>query len=418
MKILAFSLILFTGGILAFFLWAPQMGATSRSNAWIQEMERRSSNFREGRFRNSLVTKIGGSGKDFLKDFVDYLTGGKNRYPSRPLETRKVKTDETGNGKEPKVFWLGHSTCLIEVEGRFILTDPMFSRRASPLPFLGPREFPYTHHIAIEDLPEIEAVLISHDHYDHLDYASILALKEKVRHFYVPLGVGEHLKAWGIPESKITELDWWQEAKNGPLSFTATPARHFSGRGIGDRNRTLWASWIIRSFENRIFFGGDSGYFDGFKEIGDTYGPFDITLLECGAYNKSWPDIHMTPEQTLQAHLDLRGKVLLPIHWGKFSLSLHTWTEPVERLLKEAARRGAFVTTPHIGEAVAISGELPKTAWWRPGESTRESENSLSKENENMHILHSAKEKRIRGSAVSLKQEMSLAENPTSTKTE
>ena len=220
--------------------------------------------------------------------------------------------------------------------------------------------------IEAEDLPPIDAVLLSHDHYDHLDYPSILKLKEKVGHFFVPLGLGSHLKHWGLAESKITELDWWQEIQFFNLTFVCTPAQHFSGRGLSDRNKTLWASWVILTDKTRLFFSGDSGYFDGFTKIGNQYGPFDICLLECGQYNERWQEIHMMPEETLQAHLDLKGKILIPIHWGAFNLALHTWTEPPERLLKAArAHPEVIISTPIIGQTVNLSAPIPQTTWWR-----------------------------------------------------
>lgn len=352
-------------------------GASSRDGS--SERLRRSPNFKDGRFHNTSATRLGLSAKETLEHLADYFRGMSARSPSAPLPARKLPWRETDLREELQVTWLGHSTCLIEMEGMVILTDPMFGDRASPVPFFGPKRFAVTHDFSIGDLPRIDVVLISHDHYDHLDYGTILALKEKTERFYVPLGVGEHLKRWGAPSDRIFELDWWEKRGCGPLTFTATPTRHFSGRSLTDRNRTLWASWAIAGTKRRVFFSGDSGYFSGFREIGERLGPFDLTLLECGAYDASWPDIHMMPEHTVQAHVDLRGKALLPIHWAKFDLAMHPWSQPVERLLKEAARLGVTVTTPMIGEAVRPGMKLPQGRWWegtfeavpRPKETSR-----------------------------------------------
>jgi L-ascorbate metabolism protein UlaG (beta-lactamase superfamily) len=198
-------------------------------------------------------------------------------------------------------------------------------------------------------LPQIDAILISHDHYDHLDLGSMKALAEKTTHLYVPLDVGAHLERWGVPAEKITKMDWWQETTLQGLTFAATPARHFSGPGFTDKMKALWTSWVIQGKTDKIFFSGDSGYFEGFKEIGAKYGPFDITLKEDGQYNELWSSIHMMPEQSVQAHIDLKGKLLLPINWVTFALAMHSWTDLIEHITAEAAKRDVNITTPHIG---------------------------------------------------------------------
>lgn len=344
---------------LLFISCAPQLGTTAGENDHIL----RSANFRDGKFRNPANTRVNASAGAMLKATIDYFTGQQKREPKTPLPSQPVALQQLGKTNDLRVTWLGHSTCLIEIDGRIILTDPMFSERASPISFLGPKRFTAELPVMPEDLPPIDVVLISHDHYDHLDYRSILALKDKVERFYVPLGVAGHLARWGVPQWKIVELDWWEQRSDNGLTFVATPSQHFSGRGL-TRNKALWASWVIQGKTERAFFGGDSGYFAGFKTIGEKYGPLDITLLESGAYNQAWADIHMQPEQTVQAHLDLQGKVLLPIHWGKFNLSLHSWTEPIERLLKEADRQAVTVATPLIGESLFAAGEQTNERWW------------------------------------------------------
>lgn len=321
-------------------------------------------NYRDGRFHNLVSTKLNSENQNMFKATIDFLRGSPDRTPARSLPVAPRVAEPSPETDELRLTWFGHSTLLIEIDGQTLLTDPMFSDRASPLAFIGPKKFETDRTFSVDDLPDIDAVLISHDHYDHLDRESITRLKEQVDRFYVPLGVGAHLQRWGVEEAKIVELDWWEARQQGPLTLVATPARHFSGRGLRDRNKTLWASWTILGTSQRAFFSGDSGYFDGFREIGEKFGPFDVTMLESGAYNDAWADIHMRPEETVQAHLDLQGNVLLPIHWAKFNLALHPWTEPIERLLTEAEIRGAVTITPLQGEEVFPNMMEEQRRWW------------------------------------------------------
>ncbi len=368
MILLTIVMIVMIVGIAALFVaCSPRFGATIRG----VELERleQSEHYRQGKFQNLEEVRVWKSFSESVKGMVEFFRAGENRVPANPLPMRAINSDVFANsgGQGLNVAWLGHSTVLIEIEGRRILTDPVFSERISPVSFLGPKRFTGGLPITAEELPELDVVLISHDHYDHLDYPSILALKDKTAMFMVPLGVGSHLRKWGVAQEKIIELDWWEEHKLGSLTLVATPARHFSGRGLLDRNKTLWASWAILGANHRVFFGGDSGFFNGYGKIGEKYGPFDVTMLESGAYSKYWPDIHMMPEETAQAHLDLGGRVLLPIHWARFNLSLHSWTEPIERLLQEADVRGVRVATPEMGQTVAARSPLPIDRWWRIG---------------------------------------------------
>jgi L-ascorbate metabolism protein UlaG (beta-lactamase superfamily) len=209
-------------------------------------------------------------------------------------------------------------------------------------------------------------VIISHDHYDHLNKYSVQQLNEKTKRFIVPLAVGALIAKWGVPQEKIVELDWWEEYRlDQKLTIIATPAQHFSGRGLTDRNETLWVSWVVITPSHKIFFSGDSGYFNGFKQIGEKFGPFDMTFIECGAYNKSWEQVHMFPEQTVQAHLDLKGKVLHPIHWATFNLALHPWYEPMERLTAAADRENIEIATPVVGETTVYKSNTPADSWWQ-----------------------------------------------------
>ena len=266
------------------------------------------------------------------------------------------------------LFRLGHSTMLIKLRGGFWITDPVFSERASPVQWMGPKRF-HAPPIALEDLPPLRGVILSHDHYDHLDRDTVVALAEKSDMFLTPLGVGDRLIAWGVDPMKVHQFDWWQGTSVDGVQFTATPAQHFSGRGLFDGNKTLWASWVIVDDALRVFFSGDTGYFDGFKEIGRRFGPFDVTLLETGAYDSQWPYVHMQPEQTVQAHQDLRGRWLLPVHNGTFDLAMHSWTEPFERVTRLTAARGIALTTPRMGERLDLSAPSVGSPWWREGES-------------------------------------------------
>ena len=302
-----------------------------------------------------------------------------NTVPRQPIPVHDLSHAKLLAAPDRSLYRLGHSTVLLKLNGQFWLTDPVFSERASPVQWAGPARF-HAPPIAIEELPPIAGVILSHDHYDHLDYAAVLALAGKTEHFIAPLGVGERLVQWGIPRYKVQELSWWQSTRVAGLRLTATPAQHFSGRSLFDGNSTLWASWVIEHEETRIFFSGDSGYFDGFKEIGDKYGPFDLTMVETGAYNEQWPDVHMHPEESLQAHIDLRGKVMLPIHNGTFDLSLHAWSDPFERIAALAAERRLPLATPEIGQHLDILRPHTGHLWWeRVRDSEREAELSLGK---------------------------------------
>jgi L-ascorbate metabolism protein UlaG (beta-lactamase superfamily) len=274
------------------------------------------------------------------------------------------------------LFRLGHSTMLIKLRGGFWITDPVFAERASPVQWMGPKRF-HAPPIALADLPPLRGVILSHDHYDHLDRDTVVQLAKTADVFLTPLGVGDRLVAWGVAPEKVRQFDWWEGTSIDGVQFTATPAQHFSGRGLFDGNKTLWASWtivdaarrdVVDDSELRVFFSGDTGYFDGFREIGRRFGPFDVTLMETGAYDPQWPYVHMQPEQTVQAHQDLRGRWLLPVHNGTFDLAMHGWTEPFERVSALAAERGIALTTPRMGERLDLSAPHAAMPWWRETE--------------------------------------------------
>jgi L-ascorbate metabolism protein UlaG (beta-lactamase superfamily) len=278
-----------------------------------------------------------------------------------PLETW-ARPPETGL----RATWLGHSTLLLEIDGARVLTDPVWGKRVSPARIIGPKRFQPVP-VAIEQLPPLDAVLISHDHYDHLDVPTIRELARLDVPFYTSLGVGVHLEAWGVPPERIVELDWWEsvELARGELLLTAAPSQHFSGRALGDRNRTLWSSFALRSRRHGVFFSGDTGLTPEYREIKERLGPFDLVMLEVGAFHPAWGDIHLGPDNAIEAHALLGGGSFLPVHWGTFSLALHDWDEPAERLVELAPRRDVNLVMPMLGAPVEPSRVERVDPWWR-----------------------------------------------------
>ncbi|PCJ94511.1 MAG: hypothetical protein COA50_12175 [Flavobacteriaceae bacterium] len=323
-------------------------------------------NYKDGKFSNIEKVKEDFSWDDYKKMFGKMIKGNPNRKPNKSLPVLKWNKSELEALKkeETTAVWYGHSTFFLKMNGKNILIDPMFGDYPAPVPYIINKRFIDTLPIAIADLPTIDVILLSHDHYDHLDYGSIKKLKNKTKQFIVPLGVGGHLEKWGVPKSKITELYWHESIKVDDIVFTATPAQHFSGRGLRDKMATLWSSWVITGQHN-IFFSGDSGYFNGFKEIGEKYGPFDVCMMECGQYDELWADIHMFPEQTVQAHIDVKGDMLIPIHWGGFALATHDWDGPIKRLSKVSKEKNINLATPIIGEKIIIGGNQQFSDWWK-----------------------------------------------------
>jgi len=332
-----------------------------------QALYQNSEQFKKGKFVNKKNVPKDPSLSEILKIsrkfFFEKVENGR---PDTNLPIQKIDSINIAEYNEnTRLIWFGHSTFLLQLEGKNILIDPMFGEVPAPHPWLGGKRFSKGLPIEIEQLPKIDAVLISHDHYDHLDYESIKRLKSKVDAFFVPLGVGVHLEAWNIDTSKITEMDWWQEQTFNNIQLACTPAQHFSGRKLNNGQSTLWASWVIKSDSTSIYFSGDSGYGKHFKEIGEQYGPFDFAMIECGQYNTMWPDIHMFPEETAQAGIDLNAKTVMPIHWGAFKLALHSWTDPIERVKKKADELHLPLVTPQIGEPILITKlPEPNSKWW------------------------------------------------------
>jgi len=315
--------------IAAFLRFAPTFGAAPNDESLTKI--KASPNFREGRFHNLVETVIDTSTPDQPGLLGSFLKPPKGKLPQAPLPSMRFDATQLTPGK---FAWLGHSTFLFNTGEKVILADPVFNR-ASPVPFIG-TPFALQHPTTVDDLPNIDVVIISHDHYDHLDHKAISDLNDKVEHFLVPLGLAAHLQHWGVTPEKIIEFDWYDEKRLLDISFTLTPARHFSGRGLTDRYSTLWGSWVVQSDDVNVFFSGDGGYSSEFGKIGETFGPFDIAFIENGAYNKGWAQIHMMPEESVQASVDLRARVFFPIHWSRFDLSTHFWDEPAERAAKHA----------------------------------------------------------------------------------
>lgn len=322
-----------------------------------------SPNYRDGAFVNQVPTTLKMTRKA-LTDVLLEKCRVKDITPKIPLPSVKTDLHTLPAADAPVIVWFGHSSYLIAYRGITILVDPVFSGRASPVR-IGGKAFEGTNIYQPEDLPHIDILLQTHDHYDHLDHQSIVYLKDKVQHFVTPLGVGAHLEYWGVPGERIQELDWQEACEPMPgVKLRAMPARHFSGRGL-KRNQTLWASYILELGDYKLYLGGDSGYAPHFKEIGELYGPFDIALLECGQYNLHWHDIHLLPEETAQAAKDLQAKVLMPVHWARFGLAIHSWHEPMGRLAPAAAALDVPLATPRIGEPVTLTGAYPHNYWWQ-----------------------------------------------------
>jgi L-ascorbate metabolism protein UlaG (beta-lactamase superfamily) len=297
---------------------------------------------------------------------VDLLRPDPNVNPKSPPSAVAV---ERGRFATPppsglRVTWLGHSTILLEIDGHRFLTDPVWSERVGPTGFVGPKRW-FPPPLALEDLPPLDAVVLSHDHYDHLDYATIVALEDRNVPFVAPLGVGAHLARWGVPAAQIIELDWWESHAFGDLVLWATPARHASGRTlVFDDGAKLWAGYGFLAARHRVYYSGDTGLFPALRTIGERLGPFDLTMIEVGQYDRAWPDWHLGPEQAVEAHRRVRGAVMLPVHWDLFALATHGWTEPIERAVAAGHDAGAIVITPRPGQSVEPTEEKPQERWW------------------------------------------------------
>jgi len=329
-------------------------------------MSLRGSVKKRSKFQNPIPTDEAGFGKLFpiLREYIN------NKAENTPKKTLgPFKTDTSVYLSPPasglRITWVGHSSLLIEIDGKRILTDPVWGERASFSSYFGPKRF-FQPPVALDDLPPLDAVIISHDHYDHLDKETIKFFAGKDIPFFCSLGVSQYLVKWGLIKNFITEMDWGESVMIGKdCVLTATPSRHFSGRGIINRNETLWSSFVIKGAKHNIFFGADSGWFPGFAEIGEAYGPFDLTILEIGAYGKYWADIHMGPDNASNAHLALKGEIMMPIHWGTFNLAPHAWYEPIERLVKFGEDKHIKLFIPEPGKPTEVKGAY-NSGWWKP----------------------------------------------------
>ena len=319
---------------------------------------------RDGKFRNVVQRQRPGFFKSLGIAWYALTQKPDTTVPRAPIPVQPLDAATLAAAPDASLFRLGHSTLLLKLAGEFWLTDPVFSERASPVQWAGPKRF-HAPPLGIAGLPPIKGVILSHDHYDHLDHAAILALAPKVEMFVTPLGVGDRLIEWGIDPAKVRQLDWWQQTSLAGVRLVAAPAQHFSGRGLSDGGSTLWASWVILAGDLRLFFSGDTGYHADFKTIGERFGPFDVTLMETGAYDAQWPDVHMQPEQTLQAHLDLQGRWLMPVHNGTFDLAMHAWHEPFDRIHALAQAHGVALATPGMGERLSLAQPQAGRRWWQ-----------------------------------------------------
>jgi L-ascorbate metabolism protein UlaG (beta-lactamase superfamily) len=362
LKAIGILLLLLAISIWAFLNFHPTFGdvANSESLSKFQLSE----NYDGEVFKNLIPTNIDTrdpqTSESMVTSIFKMISPEPGKIPNTVLPSIKFKKRDLTNNS---FAWLGHSTIVMNVDNLVIITDPVLYN-ASPVPgTVAP--FAIEHTITANDLPDkIDVVLISHDHYDHLDYQAIQELEPRINFFYVPLGIKAHLLKWGVPNTKIKEKDWEDTITHKQVTFTMTPARHFSGRGLNNRFSTLWCSWVIESNDLSIFFNGDSGYFEEYKKIGKEHGPFDISFMENGAYDKNWAEIHMLPEQSVQASIDLNSNLMFPIHWGKFDLANHTWKDPIIRASNETEVKNVNIATPLIGEIFTLNN-IPHKKWWQ-----------------------------------------------------
>jgi L-ascorbate metabolism protein UlaG (beta-lactamase superfamily) len=344
------------------FLQQPQFGKLPSGDRL--ERIKKSPNYRDGQFQNESFTPDLAEGSSYLKVLTKFFFG-KSKYnipgaviPSQKTDLLHLKADED------VLVWFGHSSYFMQIDGKTFLVDPVFSGSASPIRFTTP-SFKGTDVYSVDDFPAIDYLLISHDHWDHLDYETVLKLKLKVGKIVTGLGTGAHLEHWGFDMSKVIEKDWNEEVDFGNgFTVNVTPGRHFAGRTFS-RNKALWVSFVVRTPSKKIFIGGDSGYDNHFKKIGEKFGPFDLAILECGQYNEAWKYIHMMPEETVTAAQDLKSTKLMPVHWAKFSLALHDWNEPIQRVSVEAQKQNMPLVTPLIGQKVDLKCEQVFEQWWK-----------------------------------------------------
>jgi L-ascorbate metabolism protein UlaG (beta-lactamase superfamily) len=341
--------------------WLVSLGGRVRGARL--DRAKRSPNHSDGKFRNEEPSRMmSGSTSDMLQR---QFFGDEQREPLGPVPVeRRTNADYAQRPASGlRATWIGWSSVLVEIDGAVVMTDPVWSERCSPSTLVGPKRF-HAPPIALADLPHVDAVVISHDHYDHLDMPTVRFLASRGTPFVVPLGIGAHLERWRVPAAQIHELDWRETTRIGKLQITSTPARHYSGRNPMYMDEALWGSWVIAGPDHRVFFSGDTGYSRAFRAIGEQHGPFDLTLIKVGASDPSWSEIHMTPEEAVQTHLDVRGRVMLPVHWATFNLAYHPWREPADRALAAANSKRATIVIPRPGELVDPATPRAPAPWW------------------------------------------------------
>lgn len=324
-------------------------------------------NYSDGSFRNLDNVEMQSMGFwETVKLLPQFFRNAPGRRPDKDLPRETLDSLALTQVADTSMFanWFGHSAILLQLHGKKIMIDPMLGPTPAPHPTLGKQRYTPGLPIQAEQLPALDIVLFSHDHYDHLDYGTITKIKDKTSLFLVPLGIANHLIRWGVDSAKIKEFQWWESIEIDGYTYICTPAQHFSGRGLSDRGATLWCSWVVQHQGTNVYFSGDSGYGRHFKEIGEKYGPFDFAMMECGQYNEKWKEIHMMPEQTAQAAKDIQAKAFMPIHWGAFTLSLHDWDEPVKRVSVAADKLGLRLITPIIGQTLNIKELGSFNRWW------------------------------------------------------
>lgn len=356
-------LVLIVGTAVLYFQFNPQFGGkiTPELNARYEK----SPQWDGKKFVNQSVTTMDMSLSTMGGLLKEQFTNRKVRSPEKPLPILPLDREKLlANPSEPKFVWYGHSVLLLQINGKNILIDPMLGPDASPIAPFDAARFSQDSLAVIDELPQLDAILMTHDHYDHLDLASIRKLKSKTNRWLVALGVGRHLERWGIATDTVTEFDWWQEADIDGIRLIFTPSRHFAGRGLTDRAKSLWGGWVFLTDSHRIYWSGDGGYDEHFKEVGKRFGPFDWGFMECGQYNHRWHAIHMYPEEAVQAAIDAGVKHAVPVHWGGFALALHTWQDPIERFTAEAKRVEVGYSTPGLGEIIRMGEEPGHSGWW------------------------------------------------------
>lgn len=362
-KLLMYLLVLIAvlGMVIVLFInVSPTFGSNPSKEQ--KEVYQTFDNYEDGKFINQPSEALAAGSSTM----PDSSSASDEKRPTGQMAIAEIDWNKI-NSEEDSVTWLGHSAFILSLDKKKFLIDPMLGPRASPVSFIGPKRYSEDMLDIIEELPPIDAVFITHDHYDHLDYQSIKKLKSKVAHFFVPYGVSNHLVQWGVDKDKITEMNWWDETEFEGLTLALTPAKHFSGRGILNQNSTLWGGWVILGDQTRFYTSGDGGYDAHFKEIGEKYGPFDIALIEGGQYDERWPDSHMWPEESVQASIDVQSKQMILTHWGAFTLARHSWTDPIERAVVAAKENDAKLLAPQIGETVQMDESLsiPVSTWWK-----------------------------------------------------